>query len=449
MVKTSDVSGKAKPCPGGRKKTKVFSEMSNVVIKVENLAKQYRLGSIGQGYLRDDITKYLAKLRGKENPFLKVGDVNDRTAKGGSDYVWAIKDINFEVKQGQVLGIIGKNGAGKSTLLKILSKVTTPTVGQIKMKGRVASLLEVGTGFHPELTGRENIFLNSAILGMTKSEIKSKFDEIVDFSGVEKYIDTPVKRYSSGMYVRLAFGVAAFLESEIMIVDEVLAVGDAEFQKKCLGKMKDVSVNEGRTVLFVSHNIGAIKNLCTSGIILQNGRLTCDADIATAVENYVSNANVGIKLNYVNQRPQNALSIVEASINNSRPDSGFFDVNDKLRLSVSYEVKEASKRTSIAMFVKKDDQIVFMDFLKNNEGSEVLDQQTGRFTCSGFLPESLLKAGAYSIDFKVGIVRTPPIEEHDDALRFDIETGTVSNYSSPYSKDRPGFIVVDMNWNTL
>lgn len=246
--------------------------MSNTVIKVENLSKQYRLGEVGTGTLSHDLKRWWHKVQGKEDPFLKIGEANDRTAKGDSDYVWALKDINFEVKQGEVLGIIGRNGAGKSTLLKILSKTTLPTTGSIKVKGRIASLLEVGTGFHPEMTGRENIFLNGSILGMTKREIKKKFDEIVDFAGVERYIDTPVKRYSSGMYVRLAFAVAAHLEPEILIVDEVLAVGDAEFQKKCLGKMKDVS-GEGRTVLFVSHNMGAIKTLCNKAFLLQKGML--------------------------------------------------------------------------------------------------------------------------------------------------------------------------------
>jgi lipopolysaccharide transport system ATP-binding protein len=245
--------------------------MSDIVIKVENVGKQYRLGKVGTGSITSDINRWWQIARGKEDPYLKIGAVNDRTTKSSEDdVVWAIRNISFEMRRGEVLGIIGKNGAGKSTLLKILSRVTGPTVGNIKIKGRIASLLEVGTGFHPELSGRENIFLNGAILGMTKTEIKSKFDEIVDFSGVERYIDTPVKRYSSGMYVRLAFGVAAHLEPEILIVDEVLAVGDAEFQKKCLGKMKDVS-GEGRTVLFVSHNVRAIESLCNSGLYLENG----------------------------------------------------------------------------------------------------------------------------------------------------------------------------------
>src|SRR6201993_5378800 len=227
--------------------------MSNVVLKAENISKQYRLGQLGTGTISHDLNRLIAKLRGKEDPYLKVGDANDRSIKGGSDYVWSLKDINFEVNQGEVLGIIGKNGAGKSTLLKILSQVTTPTTGEVKVKGRIAALLEVGTGFHPDLTGRENVFLNGAILGMSKAEIQSRFDEIFAFAEVEQFIDTPVKRYSSGMYVRLAFAVAAHLEPEILVVDEVLAVGDVSFQKKCLGKMGEVA-RAGKTVLFVSHN---------------------------------------------------------------------------------------------------------------------------------------------------------------------------------------------------
>jgi lipopolysaccharide transport system ATP-binding protein len=262
--------------------------MSSTVIKAENISKQYRLGTIGTKTLANDFKRWLHLARGKEDPFLKIGEANDRSSKGNSEYVWALKDINFEIQQGEVIGIIGKNGAGKSTLLKILSRVTSPTTGQISVHGRMASLLEVGTGFHPELTGKENVFLNGAIMGMSKSEIKSKFDEIVDFSGVERYIDTPVKRYSSGMYVRLAFAVAAHLEPEILIVDEVLAVGDAEFQKKCLGKMKDVS-GQGRTVLFVSHNMGAIQSLCSRSIYLKHGTIQQSGPTDNIINYYLNN----------------------------------------------------------------------------------------------------------------------------------------------------------------
>lgn len=259
-----------------------------LAIRVENLSKQYRLGQIGTGTISHDLNRWWASLCGKEDPYSQIGAANDRTQKATSDYVWALKDINFEIEQGDAVGIIGRNGAGKSTLLKILSRTTLPTTGSVKMKGRIASLLEVGTGFHPEMTGRENIYQNGAILGMTRHEITRKFDEIVDFSGCEAYIDTPVKRYSSGMYVRLAFAVAAHLESEILIVDEVLAVGDAEFQKKCLGKMNDVAKGEGRTVLFVSHNMAAVKSLCDKGILLQNGKTKFNGDIFQAILEYIN-----------------------------------------------------------------------------------------------------------------------------------------------------------------
>lgn len=265
---------------------------SNTILKVENLSKQYRLGTVGTGTLSHDLNRWWASVRGKEDPYLKVGDVNDRSTKGTSDYVWALRDINFEVQQGEVLGIIGKNGAGKSTLLKILSKITAPTTGSVKSRGRIASLLEVGTGFHGEMTGRENIYLNGAILGMTKAEITAKLDAIIEFSGCERYIDTPVKRYSSGMTVRLAFAVAAFLEPDILVIDEVLAVGDAEFQKKAIGKMQDISRGEGRTVLFVSHNMAAVKSLCTRGIVLENGEVVFKGEVESAISFYLSKSEI-------------------------------------------------------------------------------------------------------------------------------------------------------------
>lgn len=262
--------------------------MKDIILKAENISKQYRLGQVGTGTLSHDLNRWWHELRGKENPYLKIGDTNDRSTKGESDYVWALQDINFEVERGEVLGIIGKNGAGKSTLLKILSKVTAPTTGSIKSRGRIASLLEVGTGFNGEMTGRENIFLNGAILGMTKKEITSKLEEIIEFSGCERYIDTPVKRYSSGMTVRLAFAVAAFLEPEILVIDEVLAVGDAEFQKKAIGKMQDISRMGGRTVLFVSHDMDAILKITSRCIVLENGVVIYDGETEKAVKNYIS-----------------------------------------------------------------------------------------------------------------------------------------------------------------
>ncbi|MBK7212877.1 MAG: ABC transporter ATP-binding protein [Bacteroidales bacterium] len=298
-------------------------------IKFENISKQYRLGTIGTGTLSHDLNRWWqVNIRGKEDPYLKIEQVNDREQKATSDYVWALKNIDFSVKQGEVLGIIGKNGAGKSTLLKILSRVTNPTTGRMMVKGRIASLLEVGTGFHPEMTGRENIFMNGSIMGMNKSEISRKLDEIVAFAGVEKYIDTPVKRYSSGMTVRLGFAIAAHMEPEILVVDEVLAVGDAEFQKKAIGRMQDVSSNQGRTVLFVSHNMNAVKSLCSAGIVLEKGGVKFNGGIDEAIELYLD-ANTltedSIQKNVKWTSPD--LEIENISINNSQ--SNFLHVNNR------------------------------------------------------------------------------------------------------------------------
>jgi len=255
-------------------------------LEIDYVSKKYRLGEISTGTLSHDLHRWWCRIRGKDDPYLLLGDVNNRAEKAISDYIWALREITFEVRPGDILGIIGSNGAGKSTLLKILSKITSPTSGEIRFRGRMASLLEVGTGFHPEMTGRENIYMNGAIMGMTRAEITRKLDEIIDFSGVARYIDTPVKRYSSGMLVRLGFAVAAHLESEILIVDEVLAVGDAEFQEKALGKMRDVTTSDGRTVLFVSHNMGAVKTLCKRGIVLDQGRLVYDGKTDEAISFY-------------------------------------------------------------------------------------------------------------------------------------------------------------------
>lgn len=262
--------------------------MKNIRLKVENVSKQYRLGEVGTGTLSHDINRWWARIRGKEDPFAQVGATNDRTIKTDDDYVWALKDINFELNEGEVLGVIGRNGAGKSTLLKVLSKVTGPTSGQIKINGRIGSLLEVGTGMHPELTGIENIYLNGAILGMKKPEIASKIDEIIDFAGIAKYADTPFKRYSSGMRVRLGFAVAVFLDTEILIVDEVLAVGDIAFQKQAIDKMKEITQETGRTILFVSHNMASVKALCKRGIVLENGKIILADKIDKCISHYLT-----------------------------------------------------------------------------------------------------------------------------------------------------------------
>jgi len=311
--------------------------MKDIILKAENISKQYRLGQVGTGTLSHDLNRWWHKIRGKEDPYLKIGDINDRSTKGTSDYVWALQDISFEVERGEVLGIIGKNGAGKSTLLKILSKVTAPTTGNIKSRGRIASLLEVGTGFNGEMTGRENIFLNGAILGMTKKEITSKLAEIIEFSGCERYIDTPVKRYSSGMTVRLAFAVAAFLEPEILVVDEVLAVGDAEFQKKAIGKMQDISKGEGRTVLFVSHDLSAISTLANRTIVLANGKIQAIEETNKAISIYSSLQNSNAVFS---QEPlSNVPSVTKVEILTS--EGGTLHANGKL-LRINFEINMPS-----------------------------------------------------------------------------------------------------------
>ena len=357
------------------------------VIKVENISKEYLLGEVGTGTISRDINTWWAKIRGKENPNLKVSLVELDNSKEGHHQ--ALSNVSFEVKEGDVLGIIGKNGAGKSTILKILSRVTTPTHGQIKIKGRIASLLEVGTGFNPDLTGRENIFLTGAILGMKKFEITNKFDEIVDFSGVEKFIDTPVKRYSSGMYVRLAFAVAAHLEPEILVVDEVLAVGDIAFQNKCLGKMSEVS-KLGRTILFVSHNMQAMSQLCTRGLLLQNGFLMYDGTIQESVKQYLSNAieTTGpiFYLNEnINRTGTGILRFIKLEIyNNGELNNNFF-IGDEMELRITVRAFQPMKNISMAIRISRYDEII----LSNIENMD-----------SGFMIETIEGLTIYSIKFK-------------------------------------------------
>lgn len=378
--------------------------MPNTVISIENVSKSYQLGTIGTGTFYGDLNRWWAKLRGLPDPHLKIGEADHGNRDG--ETLWALKDINFQVQQGEVLGIIGRNGAGKSTLLKILSRVTAPTSGELKIKGRIASLLEVGTGFHPELTGRENIYLNGAIMGMDRPEIQHKFDEIVDFSGVEQFIDTPVKRYSSGMYVRLAFAVAAHLDPEILIIDEVLAVGDAEFQKKCLGKMGDVA-HEGRTVLFVSHNMAAVSRLCAKGIVLRDGQVAFSGTAVGAIERYsseqTSNQIRMMEWNAPN-RPyplteifrvrrycvvDEAGIVVRGSLFNSRNYS----------LMVELEVLQPNRDIRIAFAVYAPDETLLLTSSANDSGQIDLGQiQPGIFRCAAPVPVSLLSAGTYSIE---------------------------------------------------
>lgn len=376
-------------------------------IKVQNLSKAYQLGEIGTGTISRDLERYWARLRGKEDPFLRIGETNDRTTRGDSDIVWSLKDLNFEIEQGEAIGIIGRNGAGKSTLLKILSRVTTPTAGSVKIKGRVASLLEVGTGFHPELTGRENIFLNGAILGMRKVEIKNHFDAIVDFAGVERHVDTPVKRYSSGMYVRLAFAVAAHLESEILVVDEVLAVGDAEFQKKCLGKMNDISKGEGRTVLFVSHNMAAISALCVNSIILSNGVIKYLGNVNDGIEHYNS-----ISINRNNEYLSSKIS--------SKPfiKSAKIDQSIDLVIKVSIENEHNHKNLVTTVLIRNSNgEIIFHSTDETINAINYVTQIGHRLIR---IPQNLLNSNEYFITLALGNRYGELFEKLDDILSFKL-----------------------------
>ena len=417
----------------------------STIIKVENLSKQYRLGLVGTKTMRDDITRFWANLRGKEDPFQKIGEENDRSTKGESDYVWSLKNIDFEVQQGDVLGIIGKNGAGKSTLLKILSKVTAPTSGSVKIKGRIASLLEVGTGFHPELTGRENVFLNGAILGMRRAEIKRKFDEIVDFAGVERYIDTPVKRYSSGMYVRLAFAVAAHLEPEILIIDEVLAVGDAEFQKKAIGKMKDVSNSQGRTVLFVSHNMSAIRSLCNKGILLKNGNIYFQGSIDESVQQYISNFRKVVNHRFWEEDEIDTSEVIltEAYIKGKNKDIKHpIEITDDIEFFIQLENKTIQNRIDVTLH------------LKNGSGEKLFsissavlkdDQKKSELIFRCIIPGNFFNSGRFSLDLFIVKDRKVPIYIENDFLEFTMNNKLIE--LGQYMGEEPGSLHPLFNWS--
>lgn len=399
----------------------------NIVIKAENISKQYRLGQVGTGTISHDLNRFWHKIRGKEDPYLKIGETNDRTTKGDSDYVWSLRDINFEIQQGDAVGIIGRNGAGKSTLLKLLSRVTKPTTGNIYTKGRIASLLEVGTGFHPEMTGRENIFLNGAILGMTRKEITRKFDEIVDFSGVERYVDTPVKRYSSGMYVRLAFAVAAHLESEILIVDEVLAVGDAEFQKKCLGKMGDVSKGEGRTVLFVSHNMAAVKELCNQGILLNQGKIEY---IGTATESVIEYQKGRTGNNFYNNEGQieNGLGNENIRIQHFsiKPLTGdYISVESGAKIKLVFFNNKTNINLDATFELRSTDEVVVF-----HTGSLVyknLDSKIGLHEITFDLPPNFLNAGNYYFKIIFGENQKYILYENENLISFSVENKAIGS----------------------
>jgi len=376
------------------------------VIQAEQLSKAYQLGDFGTGTISRDLERFWARARGKEDPFLKLGEQNDRTVSGGSDLVWSLRELDFEIRQGDAVGVIGRNGAGKSTLLKILSRVTAPTAGSVRIKGRIASLLEVGTGFHPELTGRENIFLNGAILGMRRAEIKRKFEEIVSFAGVARYIDTPVKRYSSGMYVRLAFAVAAHLESEILIVDEVLAVGDAEFQKKCIGKMDEVSRGEGRTVLFVSHNMSTIQGLCNQGMLLHQGRLQEFGPAQAVIASYMrDNVELGPvrAWNDAAEIPGDEVVRLRAvrAMDRSGQTGAVFDTAEPLGIEIDYEVLTPGHVLWHGLNFYTPDGLNLFDAHSVNSRWYREPHPAGRFRITAWLPAHLLNEGRLLVNVAI------------------------------------------------
>lgn len=397
-------------------------------IEFDHIGKQYRLGLVSTGTFSHDLNRWWTmNVRHKEDPNLKIGETNDRSQKGNSNYVWALKDINFNVEQGDVVGIIGKNGAGKSTLLKLLSRVTTPTIGEIRARGRIASLLEVGTGFHPEMTGRENIYMNGAIMGMTKQEIARKLDEIIDFSGCERYIDTPVKRYSSGMTVRLGFAIAAHLEPEILVVDEVLAVGDAEFQKKAIGKMQDVSKGQGRTVLFVSHNMMAIKSLCKRGVLLENGQLKEFGDVDKIVAHYLR-GDSGIE-NYKKwdtpQINKEGFELLEIGI--KKKNAGYLEtmrVDNELELHIKYRVTKPYEQLHITFHMKNEQGQKMFSFSGDTEVGLKHDIGVYEQTCC--FPPNFFNWGNYSLDlYVVKNLKYPFIIDYD-VLSFSLAIREVS-----------------------
>jgi len=434
--------------------------MSDVVIRVENLCKEYRLGTISHGTLYRDIQSGWAKLRGTEDPNARIGAVNREQLNNTNDRFSALKDVSFDVRQGEIVGIIGRNGAGKSTLLKIISRVTAPTSGTIKIKGRVASLLEVGTGFHPELTGRENIFLNGAILGMHKGEIEQKFDDIVKFAEIDKFIDTPVKRYSSGMYVRLAFAVAAHLEPEILVVDEVLAVGDAEFQKKCLGKMKEIS-EVGRTVLFVSHNLGAIQRLCSRCVVLEQGIVSFDSNVNDSVNFYLKNKTLAHQKSWedISKAPGNDVVRLRSIRFCDQAGNGrhSFDVRDSVILEIIFEVFIPRQLAIAVEFIGRMDTNIMVSTDNYTMGSwgNQLPYSVGIYKSLCRIPGDFLNEGLLSVNLRIYSPPTPPnVASHVhliDAVTVTIEDkhhpeGVRGSY--PYEWGSP-VIRPRLHWTTV
>jgi len=417
------------------------------VIRIENISKLYRLGMVGTGTLAHDLNRWWASLRGREDPYSKIGQVNDRTKQADGDYVWALKDIDLEVKQGEVVGIIGKNGAGKSTLLKLISRITSPTRGTIRAKGRIASLLEVGTGMHPEMTARENIFLNGAILGMRRREIAAKFDDIVDFAGCAMYVDTPLKRYSSGMKVRLGFAVAAFLEPEILIVDEVLAVGDADFQKRAIGKMKDVSSGGGRTILFVSHNMAAVTALCPETVLLENGSVTARGVSSQIVQQYLSFFTPPD--NWTDHEPleieSKYVSIRFAGPQFRETERRFFFHDEEIALQFSVESLRDVQRFTLAVWlIAEFGQVLFLT--ASHPQIDGLPYGVTTFLCT--IPANTLSKGMYQIRVGAAIHKVDWLVRPFDAFAITVNFGPSYAYDIELPASVAGYFYPLVRWRS-
>lgn len=424
--------------------------MSDIVVSVENLSKRYHLGVIGTGTLRDDLKIWFARQRGKPNPLSRIDDRAQREKLDGE--IWALKDINFEVKQGESLGIIGRNGAGKSTLLKILSRVTAPTSGRVRVKGRIASLLEVGTGFHPELTGRENVYLNGTIMGLRKAEVTHIFDEIVDFSGIEKFIDTPVKRYSSGMYVRLAFAVAAHLDPEILVIDEVLAVGDAEFQKKCLGKIGEVT-KEGRTVLFVSHNMGSVEALCNRCILLEYGSILSNSVVVSEViHQYLQMDTLKTNLKGdINDFDNKYFHLKSFNIQNTKGIiRKLFLKSEIINIISEIEIHDYHPGLNIgyAIYENQSNACLWWSFCKDRQDMKLI---SGHHELLTTIPAGTLNDGSYRVEFLAAIHNQEWLSQPGQNIanqEFTIKGGALGEMLTT-STSRPGMLFPIYPWKTI
>ena len=398
--------------------------MGDTVIKIENLYKEYKLGVISHGTLYRDLQSWWAKARGKEDPNSLISSIHNEKAEKGS--FLALKDISFEVKAGERIGIIGKNGAGKSTLLKVLSRITSPTRGEIKVKGRIGSLLEVGTGFHPELTGRENIYLNGSILGMRKGEINKKLDEIVDFAGIEKHLDTPVKRYSSGMNVRLGFAVAAHLDPEILVVDEVLAVGDAEFQKKAIGKMENVSKEEGRTVLFVSHNLASVRSLCNTCILLERGNISCYDNVNKVIDKYINTNTMNKNFVEFEFKPDKIVAFTKVWLTNKRSElSNEYDVLDPIIINFEFLANKDISDAEISIVVTNSSEVnVLFSSLSEINENKFFKLSKGKYQISVKIKENYLVPDIYQLKLRAHQPNVQCIDAEDKISFVINETGS-------------------------